>query len=85
MDTVKVVALNEEVAGQRAMEKNHHAEELFLQTLCAEKTAVAVYLVNGIKLLGNIQAFDALSVLLNNGNKQLIYKHAISTISPTRD
>ena len=50
-----------------------------------EKTAVVVYLLNGAKLTGRIRSFDKFSVLLESGSQeQLIFKHAISTISQTR-
>ena len=45
---------------------------------------VIVYLVNGIKLQGQIESFDQYVVLLKNGVTQTVYKHAISTIAPTR-
>ena len=50
-----------------------------------EKTTVTIYLVNGAKLLGRIKSFDKFSVLLETGQQdQLIFKHAISTISQAR-
>ena len=46
---------------------------------------VAIYLVNGIKLQGNVESFDQFSVLLKNTVSQMVYKHAISTIVPSRN
>lgn len=57
----------------------------FLNLARREKTTVTIYLVNGAKLLGRIKSFDKFSLLLETGsNDQLIFKHAISTISQSR-
>ncbi len=45
---------------------------------------MSIYLVNGIKLQGQIESFDQFVVLLRNSVSQMIYKHAISTIVPAR-
>ena len=55
-------------------------QDAFLETLKQEKTPVAIFLVNGIKLLGQIEDYDAGVVLLRNVSTQIIFKHAISTI-----
>jgi host factor-I protein len=61
-------------------------QDAFLNTLRREKTTVTVYLLNGAKLMGKIKSFDKFSVLLESGlQEQLIFKHAISTISHARD
>ena len=60
-------------------------QDAFLNTVRREKTTVLVYLLNGAKLTGRIRSFDKFSVLLESGtNEQLIFKHAISTISQNR-
>ena len=60
-------------------------QDAFLNTVRREKTTVVIYLVNGAKLTGRIRSFDKFSVLLESGSHdQLIFKHAISTISQTR-
>ena len=60
-------------------------QDAFLNTVRREKTAVIVYLVNGAQLKGRIRSFDKFSVLLESGSQeQLIFKHAISTISQSR-
>ncbi len=60
-------------------------QDAFLNTVRREKTAVVMYLLNGAKLTGRIRSFDKFSILLESGsNEQLIFKHAISTISQTR-
>jgi host factor-I protein len=60
-------------------------QDAFLNTVRREKTTVTVYLINGAKLTGRIRSFDKFSLLLEAGtHEQLIFKHAISTISQTR-
>ncbi len=59
-------------------------QDPFLNILRRERIPVAIYLVNGIKLQGQVESFDPFVVLLRNSVSQLIYKHAISTIVPTR-
>ena len=60
-------------------------QDAFLNTVRREKTAVMIYLLNGAKLTGRIRSFDKFSILLESGpHAQLIFKHAISTISQTR-
>lgn len=60
-------------------------QDAFLNTVRREKAHVTVYLLNGAKLNGRIRSFDKFSVLLESGSQeQLIFKHAISTISQFR-
>ena len=60
-------------------------QDAFLNTVRREKTTVTIYLLSGAKLLGRIRSFDKFSVLLESGSQeQLIFKHAISTISQAR-
>ena len=59
-------------------------QDPFLNILRKERIPVSVYLVNGIKLQGQIESFDSFVVLLRNSISQMIYKHAISTIVPSR-
>ena len=57
----------------------------FLNLARREKTTVTIYLVNGAKLLGRIKSFDKFSLILESGSQeQLIFKHAVSTISQAR-
>ena len=61
-------------------------QDAFLNTIRREKTTVTVYLLTGAKLSGKIKSFDKFSVLLESGSQeQLIFKHAISTISHARE
>ena len=66
------------------MIKNQILQEPFLNTLRKEKIAVAIYLVNGIKLQGQIDSFDQYVIILKNAINQMVYKHAISTIVPSK-
>lgn len=66
------------------MSKGQILQEPFLNALRKEKIPVAIYLVNGIKLQGQVDSFDQFAVLLKNSVNQMIYKHAISTIVPSR-
>jgi host factor-I protein len=55
----------------------------FLQMLVKDKTAVSVFLISGIRLSGQLAAFDQFAVLLESGSgSQLVFKHAISTVLP---
>ena len=67
------------------MSKGHSLQEPFLNALRKEKVPVSIFLVNGIKLQGQIDSFDQFVVLLKNSVNQMIYKHAISTVVPTRN
>ncbi len=64
--------------------KGQMLQDPFLNILRREHVPVAVYLVNGIKLQGQIDSFDQYVVLLKNTVTQMVYKHAISTIVPVR-
>ena len=64
--------------------KTHLLQDPFLNALRKEHVPVSIYLVNGIKLQGNIESFDQYVVLLRNTVTQMVYKHAISTIVPAR-
>lgn len=60
-------------------------QDAFLNTVRREKVTVTIYLINGAKLTGRIRSFDKFSILLEAGpNEQLVFKHAISTISQSR-
>lgn len=55
-----------------------------MNALRRERVPVAIYLVNGIKLQGVVESFDQFVVLLRNQVSQMVYKHAISTVVPSR-
>jgi host factor-I protein len=67
------------------MVKGQSLQDPFLNALRTEHVPVAIFLVNGIKLQGQIDSFDQFVVLLKNSVSQMIYKHAISTIVPVRN
>ena len=66
------------------MSKGQTLQEPFLNALRKERVPVSIYLVNGIKLQGQIESFDQFVVLLKNSVSQMVYKHAISTVGPAR-
>lgn len=59
-------------------------QDPFLNAIRKEHIPVSIYLVNGIKLQGQVESFDQYVVLLRNTVTQMVYKHAISTVVPTR-
>ncbi len=67
------------------MSKGQSLQEPFLNALRKEKVPVSIYLVNGIKLQGQVESFDQFVILLRNSISQMVYKHAISTIVPARN
>ncbi len=74
---------NQEGSEAVATEKAQNVQDVFLNHVRKNKTAVTVFLVNGVKLQGIITWFDNFSVLLRrDGHTQLVYKHAISTVMP---
>jgi host factor-I protein len=65
-------------------QKGTALQDPYLNVLRKERVPVSIYLVNGIKLQGQIESFDQFVVLLKNSVSQMIYKHAISTVVPSR-
>jgi host factor-I protein len=66
------------------MSKGNNLQDPFLNVLRKERVPVSIFLVNGIKLQGQVESFDQFVVLLKNTVSQMVYKHAISTIVPSR-
>ena len=68
------------------MSERQNLQDQFLNTLRREHVHCSVFLVNGIKLVGKIESFDQYMVLLrgHDSTVQAIFKHAISTVSPSR-
>ena len=64
--------------------KGQMLQDPFLNALRREHVPVAIYLVNGIKLQGQVESFDQYVVLLKNTVTQMVYKHEISTVVPSR-
>lgn len=66
------------------MAKGQSLQDPFLNALRRERVPVSIYLVNGIKLQGQVESFDQFVILLKNTVSQMVYKHAISTVVPAR-
>ena len=67
------------------MSKGKSLQDPFLNALRKERILVSIFLINGIKLQGQIESFDQFVVLLRNTVSQMVYKHAISTVVPSRN
>ena len=70
--------------GHNSIGKGQILQDPFLNQLRKEHVPCSVYLVNGIKLQGQIESFDQYVILLRNTVTQMVYKHAVSTIVPSR-
>ena len=67
------------------MTKQINLQDMFLNTLRKERTEVTVFLTNGHQLKGCIKGYDNFVVMMDSdGKQQMLYKHAISTIAPSR-
>ena len=66
------------------MSKGQSLQDPFLNSLRRERIPVSIFLVNGIKLQGQIESFDQFVILLKNTVSQMVYKHAVSTVVPAR-
>ncbi len=67
------------------MSKGQSLQDPFLNTLRKERIPVSIFLVNGIKLQGEIESFDQFVILLRNTVSQMVYKSAISTVVPSKN
>ncbi|WP_026477848.1 RNA chaperone Hfq [Alkaliphilus transvaalensis] len=66
------------------MKNNINLQDVFLNQVRKDNTPITVYLVNGFQLKGLVKGFDNYTIVLDSeGKQQMIYKHAVSTISPT--
>jgi host factor-I protein len=67
------------------MNKTINLQEVFLNQVRKDKTAVTVYLTNGFQFKGIVKGFDTYSLIIDtDGKQQLIFKHAVSTIIPVK-
>ncbi len=66
------------------MSKGQNLQDPFLNALRKEHVPVSIFLVNGIKLQGKIDSFDQYVIMLKNTVNQMVYKHAISTVVPSK-
>lgn len=65
--------------------KNINLQDVFLNAARKDKRPVTIYLMNGFQFRGIVKGFDNFTIVLDNEGKQsLVYKHAVSTIIPTR-
>lgn len=67
------------------MKSSNSVQDEFLDILRKEKVQVSIFMVNGIKLQGVIEDFDQFILTLKNVNTQVVYKHAISTVMPSKN
>ena len=67
------------------MSKGQNLQDPYLNALRKERVPVSIFLVNGIKLQGQIESFDQFVILLKNTVSQMVYKHAVSTVVPARN
>ena len=67
------------------MSKGQSLQDPFLNELRKARVPVSIFLVNGIKLQGTVESFDQFVVLLKNNVSQMVYKHAISTVVPSKN
>ena len=67
------------------MSKRENLQDPYLNASRKERVPVSIFLVNGIKLQGQIESFDQFVVLLRNTVSQMVYKHAISTVVPAHN
>ena len=65
--------------------KAQYLQDPFLNELRKEQVPVSIYLINGIKLQGTIDSFDQFVIVLKSSVNQMVYKHAISTVVPSRN
>lgn len=80
----QAVAAEAEPAANPAGGKGQNLQDQFLNLLRKNKTPVTMFLVKGVKLQGIVTWFDNFSILLRrDGQSQLVYKHAVSTIMPS--
>ena len=65
--------------------KAQFLQDPFLNELRKEQVPVSIYLTNGIKLQGTVDSFDQFVIVLKSSVNQMVYKHAISTVVPSRN
>lgn len=77
--------MQEEKNSNNNVSRGHGLQDPYLNALRREKIPVSIFLVNGIKLQGQIESFDQFVILLKNTVSQMVYKHGISTVVPARN
>lgn len=67
------------------MKNNINIQDTFLNKVRKDNSLITIYLINGFQLKGKVKAFDNYTIVLeSDGNQNMIYKHAISTIIPSQ-
>lgn len=65
--------------------KNLNLQDVFLNQACKDRITVTIYLTNGFQFRGVVKGFDNFTVILDcDGKQNLVYKHAVSTIIPSK-
>lgn len=83
--TNRVSESAENISQDSFKSKNVNLQDLFLNYARKEKIILTIYLVNGFQLRGIVRGFDSYSILFeSDGKLNMVYKHAISTIQPSR-
>ena len=67
------------------MSKNTNLQDSFLTQIIKDNISVSIYLLNGIKLQGQIKSFDQYVIVLSGTTPQLVYKHSVSTVVPSQE
>ncbi|MDT0576635.1 RNA chaperone Hfq [Croceicoccus sp. F390] len=84
-DSERLDQLSVKASGKQPAKSTQNLQDLFLNLLRRNRTPITMFLVKGVKLQGIVTWFDNFSILLRrDGQSQLVYKHAISTIMPTQ-
>lgn len=77
--------MQEEKNNNNNVSRGHGLQDPYLNALRREKIPVSIFLVNGIKLQGQIESFDQFVILLKSTVSQMVYKHGISTVVPAKN
>ena len=75
----------QEEKNKNNVSRGHGLQDPYLNALRRDKTPVSIFLVNGIKLQGQIESFDQFVILLKSTVSQMVYKHGISTVVPSKN
>ena len=81
---VSLTEFIEDFAMQENKASHESLQDTFLERCQAENIPVDIFLVSGIRLKGTIQSFDQYAIFLKNEHDQMVFKHQISTIMPSR-
>jgi host factor-I protein len=77
--------MQEEKKNKNNVSRGHDLQDPYLNALRRDNTPVSIFLVNGIKLQGQIESFDQFVILLKSTVSQMVYKHGISTVVPSKN